>query len=53
MEAELHSRSRKEKGDKQKPQMHERGPLIDENVRVKICDLGNGCWTHYHFTSRI
>lgn len=30
--------------------MHERGPLIDENVRVKICDLGNGCWTHYHFT---
>lgn len=32
---------------------HERGPLIDENVRVKICDLGNGCWTHYHFTQRI
>lgn len=32
---------------------HERGPLIDENVFVKICDLGNGCWTHYHFTQRI
>ncbi len=29
---------------------HERGPLIDENVKVKICDLGNGCWTHFHFT---
>jgi len=32
---------------------HERGPLIDESVNVKICDLGNGCWTHYHFTQRI
>lgn len=32
---------------------HERGPLIDENVVVKICDLGNGCWTHYHFTQKI
>ncbi len=30
--------------------VHERGPLIDENVNVKICDLGNGCWTHFHFT---
>ena len=20
---------------------------------MKICDLGNGCWTHYHFTQRI
>jgi serine/threonine-protein kinase SRPK3 len=27
--------------------------LIDENVRVKICDMGNGCWTHHHFTSNI
>lgn len=32
---------------------HERGPQIDENVNVKICDLGNGCWTHFHFTQRI
>ena len=31
----------------------QRGPLIDEHVSVKICDLGNGCWTHYHFSQRI
>lgn len=30
-----------------------RGPKVDENVRVKIVDLGNGCWTHHHFTSEI
>ena len=30
-----------------------RGPKIDENVRVKIVDLGNACWTHHHFTSKI
>ena len=30
-----------------------RGPQIDENVRIKICDLGNGCWTFHHFTSKI
>jgi hypothetical protein len=35
--------------DSQKP----KGPLADENISVKICDLGNGCWTHYHFTQRI
>lgn len=26
---------------------------ITENVQVKIVDLGNGCWTYHHFTSRI
>lgn len=30
-----------------------KGPLADEKIQVKICDLGNGCWTHYHFTQRI
>ena len=30
-----------------------RGPKIDENVLVKICDMGNGCWTHHHFTPEI
>ena len=33
--------------------MHERGPLADENINLKICDLGNGCWTHHHFTQKI
>ena len=32
---------------------HIRGPKIDEKVRVKIVDLGNACWTHHHFTSKI
>lgn len=31
----------------------DRGPLIDETAVCRICDLGNGCWTHYHFTQKI
>lgn len=34
-------------------QTSRRGPKIDENVQVKICDMGNGCWTHHHFTPEI
>ena len=30
-----------------------RGRKLDETVMVKICDLGNGCWTHHHFTPEI
>lgn len=30
-----------------------RGPKIDESVSVKICDMGNGCWTYHHFTPEI
>lgn len=30
-----------------------RGPKLDENVMVKICDMGNGCWTYHHFTPEI
>ena len=30
-----------------------RGPKLDENVQVKICDMGNGCWTYHHFTPEI
>ncbi len=26
---------------------------IDENIKTKIVDLGNGCWTYHHFTSQI
>jgi serine/threonine-protein kinase SRPK3 len=33
--------------------MHERGPLAREDIMLKICDLGNGCWTHHHFTNKI
>jgi len=30
-----------------------RGPGLDENVRVKIVDLGNACWYHHHFSTEI
>ena len=30
-----------------------RGPRIGEDVQVKICDMGNGCWTYHHFTPEI
>ena len=30
-----------------------RGPGIDENVNVKVVDLGNACWTHHHFSTEI
>jgi serine/threonine-protein kinase SRPK3 len=30
-----------------------RGPGIDENVKVKIVDLGNACWFHHHFSTEI
>lgn len=26
---------------------------MDESVKLKICDLGNGCWTHHHFSTEI
>jgi serine/threonine protein kinase len=30
-----------------------RGPGIDENVKVKLVDLGNACWFHHHFSTEI
>ena len=41
---------KKQKLEMQAKNMHERGPLATENIMLKICDLGNGCWTHHHFT---
>jgi hypothetical protein len=32
---------------------NKRGPKLDDNVMVKICDMGNGCWTYHHFTPEI
>ena len=32
---------------------NKRGMKIDESVRLKICDLGNGCWTYHQFSSQI
>ena len=32
---------------------NKRGSKINENVKLKICDLGNGCWTYHHFSTKI
>ena len=42
-----------EKPKKLADNMHQRGPLATEDIKLKICDLGNGCWTHHHFTTKI
>lgn len=35
-------------------QLHnKRGRKLDDTLMVKICDMGNGCWTHHHFTPEI
>ncbi|MCQ2817936.1 MAG: hypothetical protein MJ252_11785, partial [archaeon] len=30
-----------------------RGPGIDFNINVKICDMGNACWFTHHFSTEI
>ena len=27
--------------------------MLNENLKLKIVDLGNGCWTHHHFSTEI
>ncbi|KAI8619199.1 kinase-like domain-containing protein [Chytriomyces sp. MP71] len=44
-EIERKRRRRDEKRAKKKKE--------DENIRVKIADLGNACWTYHHFTNDI
>ena len=41
---------KRQKAEMAAKNMHERGPLANEKISLKICDLGNGCWTHHHFT---
>lgn len=33
--------------------MSRRGPEIDFNIGVKICDVGNACWFNHHFSTKI
>lgn len=33
--------------------LKKRGPGIDENVDVKVVDLGNACWINHHFSTKI
>ena len=42
-----------EKDLKPKNKVTKRGPKIGEDVNLAIVDMGNGCWTHHHFTSQI
>ena len=39
--------------DQPEKKKKKRGPKLNEDVRMKICDMGNGCWTFHHFTSKI
>jgi serine/threonine protein kinase len=39
--------------DQKEETKKKRGPKLDKSVRVQICDMGNGCWTHHHFTPEI
>ena len=36
---------------KEKEQIRQTG--MDSSIKVKICDLGNACWTRHHFSSEI
>ena len=40
-------------GAKPEEKLTRRGPRLDKNFYLKIVDMGNGCWTHHHFTSEI
>lgn len=44
--AEIIMKTTQDKGKK-------RGPGLDENVNVKIVDMGNACWFHHHFSTEI
>ena len=48
------SASKEDGGEKgEEKQESKRGPKIGDDVQVKICDMGNGCWTYHHFTPEI
>jgi serine/threonine-protein kinase SRPK3 len=53
MEIQNYFDSRTKRPKKLPENMHQRGPLASEDIKLKICDLGNGCWTHHHFTTKI
>jgi len=41
------------KGSEEDTSKMKRGPRLRDDVQVKICDMGNGCWTYRHFTPEI
>lgn len=44
--------SKSELVDEEKSEKEEKNP-INENIKVKIADLGNGCWVDNHFATEI
>jgi len=46
-------KSSPKKGEEKKEDEEEKESILDENVQVKLCDFGNGCWIDHHFTSTI
>ena len=47
------AKEKQEREEKEKEEEQKRGPRIGDDVQVKICDMGNGCWTYHHFTPEI
>lgn len=37
----------------QQDRANKRGKKLKEDLKLKICDLGNGCWTYHHFSTEI
>lgn len=51
-ESEQSDQKEKDQGGPTQEEL-KRGPRIGDDVQVKICDMGNGCWTYHHFTPEI
>ena len=47
------NKEKSQEAQDQKEEESKRGPKIGNDVQVKICDMGNGCWTYHHFTPEI
>lgn len=41
------------KHEMQEDRAKRRGPKLGEDLKLKICDLGNGCWSYHHFSTEI
>lgn len=47
------SKKKSTKKANKKEESKDDNQILDENVQVKLCDFGNGCWIDHHFTSTI
>lgn len=51
--SKLESESVAEPNPIDKELLTRRGPKLTEDAILTIVDMGNGCWTHHHYTSEI